>query len=232
MLEIIAVLVVGSLIYSTFQGVKRGKVTPEGRAANPTLLESIATATGELATSMEKARAEQQFMIKYCGWFRRFERTVANNLKIAEAQVAHEKFEDQLRASSQEDYDFFMAAKAESKATRDAYYASRKQQPGNQLTSRDSYSLPDPVWLATGRPKAPAPTTDPDVTEMQNRIFAEQSARHRGFVADVRSRLQQAPQLRACFETSMQEQGYADLLRIHFPAETAPARPGPGQSLF
>lgn len=221
MLEIIAVLVVGSLIYSTFQGVKRGKVTPEERAANPTLIESIATATGELATSMEKARAEQQFMIKYCGWFRRFESIISINLRIAEIHVAHEKEDDALRASSPEDYAFFKASMAKTEAILDAYEASRKQRPDYQLTARDAYSMPDPVWLATGRPKAPAPTTDPDVTEMQNRIFAEQSARHRDFVAQVRGRLRQAAQLKTSFENSIQKQGYADLVRIHFPAEAA-----------
>lgn len=91
MLELILVLILGSIGYSFFQGLRRGKVSDEERRNNPTLIEVFANALHDLNENIEKHEIYRDAEKKYCTWFVQFSETVLGALRLAEEQVRREE---------------------------------------------------------------------------------------------------------------------------------------------
>lgn len=96
-MEIFIILVVGSIIYSVIQGAQRGKVTPEQRKLNPTILESARSTVSEMADSARKTREASEFKFGHCAWFGSFELFVSYAIKRAKRRM---KTEEELAAMS------------------------------------------------------------------------------------------------------------------------------------
>lgn len=98
MLEVFLMLFAGVILYSIFQGIRRGNVSPEERKNNPTLIERSSTFIDEMAdvatqlsVSSSKYLEETRFELGYCGWFRDFENSVSGALDVAERFTAIDK---------------------------------------------------------------------------------------------------------------------------------------------
>lgn len=197
MLEIVIFVVVGAVIYSTIQGVRRGDVSDDERKKNPTLVESVADFTSEMADRSRRHRAQTKFELEYCAWFRHFERNVSRILEDAKYY-----------AELQEKLD----ADPECKKIFDEIMS--KYDPVDIPKDRRS----EPEWVSAGPPPVPAPVDDPDTNSMRKRVFENQRKRHQEFVDRVRSELDRSPLLRKKFVELMGEVGLKALVQVHFPA--------------
>ena len=77
MIQAILIGVVGFLIFSVFQTVRRGKVTPKERKENPTQLEKISDFADELHKRTSVQHAKTKFQENHCQWFRTFRDSVS-----------------------------------------------------------------------------------------------------------------------------------------------------------
>lgn len=91
MLETILFIVVGSIVISVVQSIRRGDATDEERQKKTTIIETASEAAEGFARYADKYRLEKEFERNYCRWFRRFESTVSASLRLAEAKTERDE---------------------------------------------------------------------------------------------------------------------------------------------
>jgi hypothetical protein len=209
MFEVILLLVVGSMVFSFYQSIRRGKVTPEEVEKNPTLIESLADAATAASVKSSRYLAQTEFELKHFEWFRTFERITSGALETLEGTAA---LEARLVADPRlrEMYD-----KISSQTD-----VLRKTTAG-QLTESGPKTEPGPAaepdWVKDGPPTRPQPGPDPIITRKYQESFDRRIAQHQKFVEEIQERLRRKPQLRKAFEDLLISRGYIVLLKNYFP---------------
>lgn len=198
MFEIILFLVVGSIIYSVVQSVRRGDVGPEERKQNPTLLESVSELAEEAARNASKYRSQTEFELTYCEWFRRFEITVSKALEFAEDKA---KRESELNADPQ---------------LRKLFDEIIQNYPAQAEKSKSKI---DSSWAHEGPPPEPPSNSDPELDALFRRIYWDRNERHKKFVQDVRDKLTRKPDCREFFTKYLRDLNLRNILSRYFLAD-------------
>lgn len=210
MIELIFLIISGVIVYSIFQSVLRGGDSDEKRIENPTLNESAANFSGSAAKlsedilkSTKKYCDKKDFELKYCGWFKKFERSVSFSLDMAEKNAERESrfaVDPKLRKTYNEMAARFEAADA---------IRIRLEKPAPP---------PDLEWIKEGQPLEPQLSTDQEMRGLFIEVYQERFNRHNTFVKDVQKQLSQKPLVRKFFCESMNKVGLQEILKEYFPS--------------
>lgn len=226
MIEILILLVVGSVAYSIFQGARRGEVSPEERRKNPTLLESAAKIAEEAKDAADQAleqihryQTQTEWEMENFAWYNMFERRVSSILDDAEYLVS---IEEKLTADPElrRYYDESL------KRYEDADLAARLERGD---TTDPDLPMDEPVWLTSGPPSKPQSFSDPERLKAQKDLFDARVKQHQKFIDDIQERLRRKPQLRKPFEDYMTKFGLKTLHKDYF-AATGQVSPAAGIS--
>lgn len=201
MFELIILLVVGAILISIIQGARRGEVTPEERKKNPTLIESAAAFTEELAEHAENFRNKTEFDLVYCAWFRHFNSAVSLALELAEKETEHEKELD-ADPKLREIYNKIEAEWDEDDA--------------------DAVPQSEPEWIQLPLPSKPRIGSNPEQSVQFGTLYDEHLKRHESFLEDTRKKLGQQPDMRKFFRKNLTNMGLEVLLTEYFPEESNP----------
>ena len=206
MLEIVGILIFGSIVVSIIQGVKRGKVSLEGRKANPTLLERaddfVSKAdkfTRELEDKARKYADKAEFELKYCSWFKRFRSSVTKALEISKESAAFER-----KLNSDPEW-------------KRLYNEELERIDSRMETREDALTLQaQPEWLAEGPPPVPPHVNDPEMEIMRKSTYKTHSDQHLAFVDEVHQALLNDHSLAIHFIDAMTKRGLESLCREYF----------------
>ena len=206
MIEIIGLLVGGSIIYSIFQGIRRGDASPEERLKNPTLLEKANIVSDQFAEHARRYRLGTEFAAEHFQWFDMFKRRVSSALEDAEFYAS---LEEELSADPR----LRMYYEASLKKYRESNLAVRR---ASGDTTDPQGPMDEADWVKSGPPSEPQPVSDPELTQMFKVSFENRVKQHREFVNEIQERLRWRPQLRKSFEVSMNKYGLSVLLKEYF----------------
>lgn len=201
MLEMIIVLLIGTIVYSIIQGVRRGNVSLEERKKHSTLIESVSEIaerasklTSDASRAAERYKNETKFNLEYCSWFRNFERNVANALEISEQKL---KLHESLNANSDIKRIF-----NEIGASEDSFEGL-----ANQI---------EPEWVSVGIPPMPASVSDADQNLMRKAIYEDNLDKHKKFIEEIQNKLNVNITLRKLFNEEMIQCGLGRLTQDYF----------------
>ena len=88
MFEIILILVIGAIVVSVIQGVRRGNVSPEERLEKPTLLENLSAGLDDLLDASERALLKTKADAQQGQWFRTSQQWIGTALESAKRKEA------------------------------------------------------------------------------------------------------------------------------------------------
>ena len=215
MLEVFFMLFAGVIVYSIFQGIRRGSVSPEERKNNPTLIERSSTFIDEMADvaiqlseSSSKYLEQTRFEARYCAWFDTFENSISGTLEVAERIAALEKRLDADPAFKR----IFLETGDQLRSIRDkseALTGAIEKLPRKTAVE----------WVAIGMPTPPQAEKDPEKSATYQYIYNKRLTKHRTFVKNARERLRKNLLLRATFEDIMNTTGRAEIIRTYFSDE-------------
>lgn len=200
MIEFILLVVVGIVVLSIVQSVKRGDNSTASIVRNPTIVEKLHEEARKLEEKTSEWSKQQKFDLEHYSWFRHVKRTINSSLEYARESS---RFDQKL----EQNHDL-----------RRHYMELLEQSSEHQIDGVPSVLNAEfkSDWLDSGPPPPPPSIEDPKEDRRRKEEYARQVSDHAKFLESVRDELRRTPGLQKHFLKSLDQVGLGAIGRDYF----------------